>query len=192
MRISTSPVRLFSFGSLAALLALGALAAPARAERKDAAKPRERIAAAAAAAVHATASGGPTLATGSLGLTGARPARKAVFLEAREIAAEVRPYASDIERCYLDRLDDVRRAGRLDLTFVIGRDGRVVSLDAAAPGLPSRTVRQMAICIREAVDPIHFPERRSDTTAIVPYYFQHTSTPGGGPQLSCWDPRGCR
>jgi hypothetical protein len=211
MRITTSPVRLASSsslpaaclpaarlpssrlasGALAALLVLGALAAPARAEHKDAGKPRERVAAAAAAAVR-TEAGATSLTTGELGLTGIRAARKAGFLAATEIAAEVRPYAPDIERCYLDRLDDVHHAGRLDLTFVIGRDGYVVSLDASAPGLPTRTVRQMATCIREAVDPIHFPERRSDTTAVVPYYFQHTNAPGGGPQLSCWNPKGCR
>jgi hypothetical protein len=194
MRITISPVRLFSLGSLASLLALGALATPVRAEHKDAARSRERIAAASASAVQTTESGGPALATGEIGITGsrARPARNAAFLEAREIAAEVRPYAPDIERCYLDRLDDVRRAGRLDLTFVIGRDGHVVSLDASAPGLSSRAVRQVATCIRDAVDPIHFPKRRADTTAIVPYLFQHTNAPGGGPQLSCWNPKGCR
>jgi hypothetical protein len=195
MRISTSPVcptssGSFGFGSLASLLMLGALAAPARAEHKDAAQPRERIAAAAAAAVR-TERGAGSLTTGEVGLTGVHAARNAVVLEASEVAAEVRPYAPDIERCYLDRLDDVRHAGRLALTFVIGRDGHVVSLDAAAPGLPARTVHQMAACIREVVDPIHFPARRADTTAIVPYLFQHTNTPGGGPQLSCWNPKGC-
>lgn len=190
MRITTSPVRFLSSGSLALLLVLGAASTPARAEHKDTGKPRERIAAAAAAAVR-TESGGASLTTGELRLTGIRAARQAAFLDASEIAAQVRPYAPDIERCYLDRLDDVRRAGRLDLTFVIGRDGHVVSLDAAAPGLPSRTVHQVATCIREALDPIHFPARRSDTTAIVPYLFQHTNTPGIGPQLSCWNPKGC-
>ena len=49
----------------------------------------------------------------------------------------------------------------------------------------------MAACIREAVEVVKFPARRNDTTAIVPYFFQHTNTPGGGPQLSCWDPKGC-
>ncbi len=194
MRITTSPVCLVSFGSLASLVVLGALAAPARAEHKDAGKPRERVAAAAAEAVRPER-GGTSLTTGELGLTGVRAARegarKDAFLEASEVAAEVRPYAPDIERCYLDRLGDVRRAGKLDVMFVIGRDGYVVSLAAAAPGLPARTVRPVTACIREAVDPIHFPARRSDTTAIVPYYFQHTNAPGGGPQLSCWDPRGC-
>ena len=49
----------------------------------------------------------------------------------------------------------------------------------------------MAACIREAVEVVHFPARRNDTTAIVPYFFQHTNTLGGGPQPSCWDPKGC-
>jgi hypothetical protein len=193
MPISTSPVCLASSASLASLLVLGALAAPARAEHKDAARPRERVAAAAAAAVHADRGG--ALTTGELGLTGVRGARngagKGAFLEPTEVAAEVRPYAPDIERCYLDRLDDIHHAGKLDVMFVIGRDGHVVSLDIAAPSLPARNVVQMAACIREVVDPIHFPARRGDTTAIVPYFFQHTSAPGGGPQLSCWNPRGC-
>jgi len=188
MRISTSSVCLASSGSLASLLVLGALAAPAWAEPRDAGRPRERVAAA-AAAVHTER--GASLATGELGLTGARGARSPGSLAATEVAAEVRPYGPDIERCYLERLGDLRRAGRLDLTFVIGRDGYVVSLDAAAPGLPTRTVRQMASCIREAIDPIHFPARRADTTAIVPYFFQYTSAPGSGPQLSCWNPSGC-
>jgi hypothetical protein len=195
MRISTSPVcptssGSLAFGSLAALLMLGALAAPARAEHKDAAQPGERIAAAAAAAVRPERGTG-SLTTGEVGITGERAARKALVLDASEVAAEVRPYAPDIERCYLDRLDDIRHAGRLDLMFVIGRDGHVRSLDIAAPALPARNVVQMAACIREVVDPIHFPARRADTTAIVPYLFQHTNTPGGGPQLSCWNPKGC-
>jgi hypothetical protein len=190
MRISTSPVRFAFSGSLASLLVLGALAAPARAEHKDAARPRERVAAAAAAAIRPER-GATSLTTGELGLTGPRAARKDAHLEASEVAAEVRPYAPDIERCYLDRLDDVRHAGRLDVMFVIGRDGHLVSLDIAAPSLPARNVVQMAACIREVVDPIHFPARRADTTAIVPYLFQYTSTPGGGPQLSCWNPKGC-
>lgn len=190
MRISTSPVSLASFSSLTSLVVLGALAAPARAEHKDAGKPRERIAAAAAEAVRPER-GGTSLTTGELGLTGVRAARKAASLEATEVAAEVRPYAPDIERCYLDRLGDVRRAGRLDVMFVIGRDGYVVSLDIAAPGMSAKTVDQVVTCIRTTVDPIHFPERRGDTTAIVPYYFQHTNAPGSGPQLSCWSPKGC-
>jgi hypothetical protein len=171
--------------ALSTVLAAAALATPARADRKDIVASTDRV-----AAVSAPARGDRAQLTGELGITGRAP-RAAAFLEAREVAAEVRPYAPEIERCYLDRLDDVRLAGRLDLTFVIGRDGHIVSLHTTAPGLPSRTVERMASCIREAVDAVHFPARRNDTTAVVPYFFQHTNAPGGGPQLSCWDPKGC-
>jgi hypothetical protein len=172
--------------ALTSLLVIGALvvpaAAPAQADRKQ---------------IVQSPSAGPVAAprsalTGELRLTGTTRARKDPFLSPAEVAAEVRPYAPEIERCYLERLDDTRRAGHLDLTFVIGRDGYVVSLVAAAQGLSSRTTHQIESCIREAVTAIHFPARRSDTTAIVPYYFQHTDAPGAGPQLSCWNPRGCK
>ena len=171
--------------ALSSLLVTAALVVPAHADRKDIKS--ERVAAVTGAAAERS---GAQLSTGQLGITG-RPARKDVFLDASEVFAEVRPYSPAIERCYLDRLGDVRRAGRLDLTFVIGRDGHVVSLGATAPGLPARTVERVSSCIREAIDGLVFPTRRSDTTAIVPYFFQHTNTPGGGPQLSCWNPKGC-
>ena len=174
--------------ALSSLFVLAASAAPAGADRKEIVMPAEHITVRAAVRSERSPA---ALATGELGLTGARRERRDAFLDAREVAAEVRPYAPDIERCYVERLDDVRRAGRLDLTLVIGRDGYLVSLDAAAPGLPARTVRTLALCIREAVDALHFPARRNDTTVIVPYLFQHTDTPGGGPQLSCWKPKGC-
>jgi hypothetical protein len=180
--------------SLSPFLVVAALAAPARADRQEP-RPARATQKVAALAPRAERTAG-SLTTGDLGITGSpgatRDARPAPFLAADEITAEVRPYAPEIERCYLERLDDVRRAGRLELRFVIGRDGSVVSLSAAAPGLPARTARRVESCIREAVDALHFPVRRNDTTAIVPYYFQHTDTPGGGPQLSCWDPKGCR
>jgi hypothetical protein len=169
--------------ALSSMLVTAALVAPAHAGKDKS----ERVATVTRTAAERSDA---QLSTGSLGITG-RPARKDVFLEASEVAAEVRPYSPEIARCYLDRLDDVRRAGRLDLTFVIGRDGHVVSLGAKAPGLPSRTVERVSSCIREAIDGLVFPVRRSDTTAIVPYFFQHTNTPGGGPQLSCWNPKGC-
>src|SRR5437899_10783640 len=120
--------------TLSSLLVTGALVAPAHADRKD--------------IVSSTAVRGGSPTTGDVAITGRAP-RTHVFLEASEVAAEVRPYSSAIERCYLDRLGDVRRAGRLDLRFVIGRDGHVVSLGATAPGLPERTVERMASCMRE-------------------------------------------
>jgi hypothetical protein len=175
--------------ALSSLLVLGALTTPARADRKDLSKSPEQVATLAPRTEHL----GASLATGKLGLTGStRAARNDLFLSAAEVAAEVRRYAPDIEQCYLERLGDPRRAGHLDLTFVIGRDGHVVSVAAAAPALATRTAHQVESCIREAVEALRFPPRRNETTAIVPYYFQHTNAPGAGPQPSCWNPRGCR
>jgi hypothetical protein len=190
-----------------ALLVIGVLVAPARADHKYAAHPAGRVAELAAG----PSATGSSLSTGALGALGALStaasrmtgaagpaaettvptAQLEAFLEPGEVTTDVAPYAPAIERCYLGHLVDVRRAGKLDLTLVIGRDGYVVSLTAAAPSLPARSAREVQSCIREAVDAVHFPVRRHDTTAIVPYFFQHTNTPGGGPQLSCWDPKGC-
>jgi hypothetical protein len=134
----------------------------------------------------------PSLSTGDLALTGpAHPGRLDPFLTAREITTHVAPHASEIERCYLDRRSDARRGGHLDLTLVIARDGSVLSLKAAASGLPAKTARKVEACIREIVETVQFPVRRNDTTAVVPYVFQKTDAPGTGPVLSCWNPKGC-
>jgi len=44
-------------------------------------------------------------------------------------------------------------------------------------------------CVQATVT---FPARRTWTTATVPYFLLHTDAPNAGPQLSCWDPNGCR
>ncbi|HEY0479407.1 MAG TPA: hypothetical protein VGD37_17935 [Kofleriaceae bacterium] len=186
--------------ALSPFLVVAALAAPVGADRRELLAPgrpagqhekvTEKV-----AALAPPASAGTSLTTGEIGLTGparaARPVRLEPFLSATEISAEIRPYGAAIERCYLEHLGDARRAGHLDLTFVIGRDGSVVSLAAAAPGLPARTARLVEACIRDAAAALQFPPRRNDTTAIVPYYFQRTEAAGAGPQLSCWNPKGC-
>jgi len=179
------------------LVILGALLGPVQASPKDAApavpKPglggRAELVAALAATTHEPT--GPLLSTGELGLTGTHGARPAPFLEAGEISALVVPVGRDIERCYIDGLGETGRAGKLDLTFVIGRTGEIVSLRVAAGSLPTRSARKIESCVRTAVETVRFPARRNDTTAIVPYYFQRTVAPNAGPQLSCWNPKGC-
>jgi hypothetical protein len=173
---------------LSSLLLLGALVGSAHADRKD------RPPAGPAVATLGPARGDrtPALSTGDLALTGpARQARPQPFLTAGEITAQVAPHAPDIERCYLDRLGDARHGGHLDLTLVIARDGSVLSLKAAASGLPVKTAHKVEACIREIVEPVQFPMRRNDTTAVVPYVFEKTDAPNAGPQLSCWSPKGC-
>jgi hypothetical protein len=153
----------------------------------------------------------PTFTTGDLGITATARARTASTPTESTVAAVgpalrtrhardlttgdvtdiVAPRAADIERCYLDALGTSRRGGRLDVMLTIARNGAVLSVDTAAPGLPAVAAHHMHSCIRGAVEGLQFPVRRNDTTAIVPYYFQRTDAPDAGPQLSCWNPRGC-
>ena len=113
------------------------------------------------------------------------------YLAAADISALVAPHGAQIERCYVEAIGDLRRAGRLDLTFAIARQGTVLSVKATAPGLAGKSLRKLEGCVRASVDTVQFPERRHDTTAVVPYFFQHTDAPDAGPQLSCWNPKGC-
>ncbi|HEU4731857.1 MAG TPA: hypothetical protein VFT22_28375 [Kofleriaceae bacterium] len=173
---------------LSSLLLLGVLVGPAHADRKNP-----------ASSVPTVATLGPTnhadaLTTGDRALTGpagSRTAGRATYLTASEIAAQVAPYSPEIERCYLERAGEVKRTGRLDLTVMIARDGVVTSVRAAAPGLPANAARRIEACVRNVVEPVRFPARRADTTAIVPYEFQKTHAPGAGPLISCWNPHGC-
>jgi hypothetical protein len=124
-------------------------------------------------------------------LAGAQP-KPPTHLEATEVAAQVKPVVSDIERCYLDAVGDLRGAGHLQLAFAIHRTGLLDSVDVTAPGVPARTAHKIDACVRPLVEKLRFPARRSSTTALVPYFFQHTDAPNSGPQLSCWNPKGCK
>jgi hypothetical protein len=177
------------------VLLLGAVAAPAHASPSQAAL-ASRIATLSVPLHHGrdlAVTAVPTVERGAaipgdLGLTGARGVRKAAFLEADEIAAAVAPIGPDVEHCFVA---GARRAGHLDLTLLIARDGGVISLRASAAGLTSEGARRVEACIGAAIRSLRFPARRNDTTAVIPYYFQRTVARNAGPQLSCWNPRGC-
>jgi hypothetical protein len=192
---------------LAALVlgALGVLAGPVHADRA-----RHKTAHASrdvAGPVTARAERTAALTTGSIAITGASrrdvpaaaidpaaapaPTRKPSHLSTVDVSSLVAPYASDIERCYVGTVGEVRRTAQLDLMFVIAREGHVLSVDIGAPSASPRATLSLASCIRTAVSSLHFPERRNDTTAIIPYAFQRTEAPNAGPQLSCWNPKGC-
>jgi hypothetical protein len=174
--------------ALSSVLVLCVLVAPAAAEHAHPPRPATIAAAEPAGSAAARA----RQIAGELGLTGDPSApHEEPFLAAREITAQVAPHRPEIQRCYLDHRTDVRRAGHLDVTLVIARSGEVRALRIAAPGLPARATRAVQACIHELVAALRFPERRNDTTAIVPYYFQKTSAPGAGPLLGCWNPKGC-
>ena len=196
--------------ALSGVLAFGVLAGLTTAAHADRNKP---LAASRqlAALVDPAKQPAPTLSRGDLGLTAtthlvrpaqpagdataaatARPQRLERYLTTGDVTDVVTQRGAEIEQCYVDALGASRRGGKLDLMFVIARDGHVVSLDSAAPGVPVVAAHHLHECLRTAVEALQFPARRNDTTAVVPYYFQRTDAPNAGPQLSCWNPRGCK
>lgn len=108
-----------------------------------------------------------------------------------EIHEQVRPVAPEISRCYLDARGR-ERGGEMTVQLGIHRRGKLESVSVQTPGVPRAVAAKIETCVRAVVAPLEFPVRRAPTTAVVPYHFQRTVTPGGGPQLSCWNPRGCR
>lgn len=118
------------------------------------------------------------------------PASKS--LEASEVADQMRFYTTDINKCYLDTASQVRGAGKLEIKLAIHRTGKLDGIDVATPGLSARASKKIADCVKAIVTDTAFPERRAPTTAIVPFFYQHTSAPNSGPQLSCWNSRGCK
>jgi hypothetical protein len=112
-------------------------------------------------------------------------------LDANAIHAELKPFAGAIERCYIDRTTAIYGAGHVELVLDISRYGVVEHVDVTTPGLPAKLAKDVGGCIRAAIAPVSFPAQPTTTTATVPYFFQRTAAPNAGPQLSCWNPRGC-
>lgn len=112
-------------------------------------------------------------------------------LSSSEVAAQMRFYDADINTCYAAVAATARGTGELQITLSIHRTGQLDGIDIATAGLPARAAKQLASCVRGVVEGTAFPARKAPTTAVVPYRWQKTVAPGGGPQLSCWDPRGC-
>ena len=109
-----------------------------------------------------------------------------------EIVALIKPHAETISRCYLDHASDIRGAGELKLEFAVHRTGALDGLVVHTPKLPAKLATKIDSCVREAIATVKFPARRNSTTAVVPYFFQHTAARNSGPQESCWNPRGCK
>lgn len=112
-------------------------------------------------------------------------------LSAEEVHAQLRPVASEIEHCYVDRTAEIRGAGHLELVLEVSRYGILEHADIKTPGLAPKLAKEIDGCIRAAIAPVSFPVRKTFTTATVPYFFQRTAAPNAGPQLSCWNPAGC-
>lgn len=108
-----------------------------------------------------------------------------------DITSQLAPFSVQIEHCYLDRTAEIRGAGQLEIVLSVTRHGSVESLDVKTPGLAAKLAKQIDGCIRETIETVAFPARKTFTTATIPYFFQRTAAPNAGPQLSCWDPKGC-
>ena len=201
-------MRITALSSVVAIGVVGALSHPALADRKKPVVATRELAALVNPA--RTPVPGAGLSTGELGITARAPARADTaadstvaasgpalrerperYLTTSDVAIVVGDRSADIERCYTDAMGAARRGGKLDVMFTIARNGSVLSVDTAAPGLSPVAAHHMHTCIRTAVEGLAFPARRNDTTAIVPYYFQRTEAPNAGPQFSCWNPKGC-
>jgi len=112
-------------------------------------------------------------------------------LSAEDVQATLKPVTVEIERCYMERTPDVRGAGRMELVLTVSRHGVLEHLDVKTPGLATKLAKDIDGCVRTTVATVAFPARKMFTTATVPYFFQRTAAPNSGPQLSCWDPKGC-
>lgn len=110
-------------------------------------------------------------------------------LSVSDITAQLAPVSQDIERCFLDRASAT--GGKLELVLTVTRKGAIESLAIKTPGVAAKAAKQIDGCIRPLVEPVSFPARRTFTTATIPYVFLKTTTPGSGPQPSCYDAAGC-
>lgn len=120
------------------------------------------------------------------------PATTDRTLSAAEVSTRMRAFDAEIGGCYHRIAGAVRGAGHLDIRLDIHRTGAVDAIDVATPGLSTRTSLAIARCVKTTLAGTTFPARKSPTIAVVPYFYQRTAAPGAGPQLSCWNPRGCR
>lgn len=112
-------------------------------------------------------------------------------LSAADVQAALKPIGNEIERCYMDRTAEIQGAGHLALVLTVSKHGILENVAVKTPGLAPKLAKQIDGCVRREVAAVQFPSRHTETTATVPYFFQHTAAPGAGPQLSCWDPAGC-
>jgi hypothetical protein len=112
-------------------------------------------------------------------------------LEPDQVQERMTALSDDVRACYLGTVGELRGAGRLDITLSIHRTGLIDRIEVRAPGLPSKLAKKVDECVRPLVAPLTFPAARTSTVVTVPYFYQRTAAANAGPQLSCWNPKGC-
>jgi hypothetical protein len=111
-------------------------------------------------------------------------------LERTEINKVLEPLRSDINRCYLANTGGLH--GQMDLELEISGYGSVQNVKVSAPAVRNKSVAaKINACVQGIVKQLTFPKRKASTIAQFSYAFHKAHAPGDGPQLSCWNPRGC-
>ncbi len=112
-------------------------------------------------------------------------------LSADQVQHYAGAYLRNVRDCYVATAQDVPAAtGELTLQVMVMRSGDALVERVNAPGITGKRLGTLISCVAQEVNTWHFPIARNDTVAILPYVFHKTR--GAGPQLSCWNPRGCR
>jgi len=133
-----------------------------------------------------------TIAVLLVSTSAARAERSGVLrtLSQAEIDARLKPVSAEISRCYHEATGGAH-GGKLVVELGIHRRGSLDTVAVQTPGLPAKLARKVEACVRDIVEPLEFPARRTSTSAVIPFLFHRAEAPGAGPQLSCWSPRGC-
>jgi hypothetical protein len=82
-------------------------------------------------------------------------------------------------------------SGLLRLELIIHQSGHIFRFGFAAPGLDKPTQAKLDRCLRPLSTTWRMPVRKGFTSVVLPFVYLKTTVPGGGPQQSCWNPRGC-
>jgi outer membrane biosynthesis protein TonB len=104
------------------------------------------------------------------------------LLSESDIKRVVDQNGQEIRRCYERHAQRQRSAtGRVDLSFVVERDGdvRADSIEVEAPGVRGRAFSR---CVERSVSDWKFPSARHPTGVEYPFHFHHTQARGAGPR----------
>ncbi len=112
-------------------------------------------------------------------------------LTAKEVARYFEPYAPAVKSCYVAHARNPQATGLLRLELVIHHHGSIFRFGFTAPGVDKRNLAKLDACLRPLAATWRFPVRDGFTSAVLPFIYLKTNTPGAGPIESCWDPKGC-
>lgn len=113
------------------------------------------------------------------------------LLTAAEVQKSFAPYAPAVLRCYLTHAKNREATGTLRLELIIHRDGSVFRFGFVAPGVRKPWLSRLDGCLREKATTWRFPVRYGFTSAMLPFIYVKSNSPGAGPFESCWSPSGC-